>query len=109
MRSGKKNLKFENVLGNQGVFFFSRRAHLLTTSSAQSPFTSVSALRRKLRSLPCASSPHKIYDFAGPLSAVVFPLEIVRSPRGMRLLRKPYGQCHISVELLSLSTQLAIV
>ena len=38
--------------------------------------------------------------------AVVFPLEIVRSPRGMRLLRKPDGQCHIDRSLLSLSTQL---
>lgn len=33
---------------------------------------------------------------------------IVRSPRGMRLLRQPYGQCHTSAELLSLSTQLAL-
>ena len=41
-----------------------------------------------------------------PGGAVVFPLEIVRSPRGMRLLRKPDGQCHISGNLLSLSTQL---
>ena len=30
-----------------------------------------------------------------PGGAVVFPLEIVRSPRGLRLLRKPDGQCHI--------------
>ena len=41
-----------------------------------------------------------------PGGAVVFPLEIVRSPRGMRLLRKPDGQCHSSADLLSLSTQL---
>ena len=41
-----------------------------------------------------------------PGGAVVFPLEIVRSPRGIRLLRQPDGQCHISAELLSLSTQL---
>ena len=41
-----------------------------------------------------------------PGGAVVFPLEIVRSPRGMRLLRQPDGQCHISADLLSLSTQL---
>lgn len=27
--------------------------------------------------------------------AVVLPTATVRSPRGMRLLRKPYGQCHI--------------
>ena len=70
--------------------------------------------------------PQKSCDFPGPLSAVVFPLETVlssprqeppcggcapkracgRSPRGMRLLRQPDGQCHISDELLSLSTQL---
>ena len=41
-----------------------------------------------------------------PGGAVVFPTETVRSPRGMRLLRKPDGQCHISADLLSLSTQL---
>ena len=41
-----------------------------------------------------------------PGGAVVFPLEIVRSPRGMRLLRKPDGQCPISADLLSSSTQL---
>ena len=41
-----------------------------------------------------------------PGGAVVFPLETVRSPRGMRLLRKPDGQCHVSAELLSVSTQL---
>ena len=32
----------------------------------------------------------------------------VRSARRMRLLRKPYGQCHSSAALLSLSTQSAI-
>lgn len=32
---------------------------------------------------------------------------IVRSPRGLRLLRQPYGQCHSTGELLSLSTQLS--
>ena len=41
-----------------------------------------------------------------PGGAVVFPLETVRSPRGKRLLRQPDGQCHISADLLSLSTQL---
>jgi len=43
-----------------------------------------------------------------PEGAVVFPTETVRSARRMRLLRKPYGQCHITVVLLSLSTQTAI-
>ena len=41
-----------------------------------------------------------------PGGAVVFPTETVRSPRGMRLLRKPDGQCHRFADLLSLSTQL---
>ena len=43
-----------------------------------------------------------------PEGAVVFPTETVRSARRMRLLRKPYGQCHITAVLLSLSTQTAI-
>ena len=42
-----------------------------------------------------------------PEGAVVFPSETVRSARRMRLLREPYGQCHISSKLLSLSTQSA--
>lgn len=42
-----------------------------------------------------------------PEGAVVLPAAIVRSARRMRLLREPYGQCHTSVELLSLSTQLS--
>lgn len=41
-----------------------------------------------------------------PGGVVVFPTETVRSPRGMRLLRQPDGQCHTSSNLLSLSTQL---
>ena len=36
------------------------------------------------------------------------PAATVRSARRMRLLRKPYGQCHSSAALLSLSTQSAI-
>ena len=43
-----------------------------------------------------------------PEGAVVLPAATVRSARRMRLLRKPYGQCHNSAELLSLSTQTAI-
>ena len=42
-----------------------------------------------------------------PAGEVVFPTETVRSARRMRLLRKPYGQCHITAMLLSLSTQSA--
>ena len=33
-----------------------------------------------------------------PVGAVVFPTEIVRSPRGMRPLRQPDGQCHTGSE-----------
>ena len=47
-----------------------------------------------------------------PEGTVVLPAitshATVRSARRMRLLRKPYGQCHNSAELLSLSTQTAI-
>ena len=42
-----------------------------------------------------------------PEGAVVLPAATVRSARRMRLLREPYGQCHNSAELLSLSTQLS--
>jgi len=42
-----------------------------------------------------------------PEGAVVLPAATVRSARRMRLLRKPYGQCHSSAALLSLSTQLS--
>ena len=42
-----------------------------------------------------------------PEGAVVLPAATVRSARRMRLLRKPYGQCHITAVLLSLSTQLS--
>lgn len=40
-----------------------------------------------------------------PEGAVVLPAATVRSARRMRLLREPYGQCHTSAALLSLSTQ----
>ena len=43
-----------------------------------------------------------------PEGAVVSTSWLVRSARRMRLLREPYGQCHTSAELLSLSTQLAL-
>ena len=37
---------------------------------------------------------------------MVFPLEIVRSPRGMRLLRQPMDNATLEAKVLSLSTQL---
>ena len=42
-----------------------------------------------------------------PKGPVVLPAATVRSARRMRLLREPYGQCHNSAALLSLSTQLS--
>ena len=42
-----------------------------------------------------------------PEGAVVLPVATVRSARRMRLLREPYGQCHITAALLSSSTQLS--
>lgn len=44
-----------------------------------------------------------------PEGAVVLPTATVRSARQMRLLREPYGQCHITAVVLSLSTQSAIL
>ena len=44
----------------------------------------------------------------GGIASDYIALATVRSARRMRLLRKPYGQCHTSAELLSLSTQTAI-
>ena len=43
-----------------------------------------------------------------PKGAVVLPVATVRSARRMRLLWEPYGQCHNSAVLLSLSTQSAV-
>lgn len=43
-----------------------------------------------------------------PEGAAVSTSWLVRSTRRIRLLREPYGQCHITVVLLSLSTQTAI-
>ena len=43
-----------------------------------------------------------------PEGAVVLPAATVRSARRMRLLREPYGQCHITAVLLSLATQSAM-
>lgn len=42
-----------------------------------------------------------------PEGAVVLPAATVRSARRIRLLRKPYRQCHTTAVLLSLSTQLS--
>ena len=93
------------ALGNRSASFLSRRAHLLTTSSEQTPYHSLCLLGRA-HSFRCSSSPQKVLRLSGAPFGGVFPLEIVRSPRGMRLLRKPDGQCHSSADLLSLSTQL---
>ena len=41
-----------------------------------------------------------------PGGEVVFPLEIVRSPRGLRLLRQPMDNATLEAKVLSLSTQL---
>ena len=45
--------------------------------------------------------------FFYPEGAVILPAATVRSARRMRLLREPYGQCHITAVLLSSSTQLS--
>ena len=47
------------ALGNQGASFLSRRAHLLTTSSEQTPYHSLCLLGRA-HSFRCSSSPQKV-------------------------------------------------
>ena len=47
------------ALGNRSASFLSRRAHLLTTSSEQTPYPSLRPGRGRAHSLRCSSSPHK--------------------------------------------------
>ena len=124
MRSDGKRVTREASRAT-GTFLFFPRAHLLTTSSEQTPYHSLCLLGRA-HSFRCSSSPQKVLrlsgtPFGGGISyrnrALISALRAAfggcapkracgRSPRGMRLLRQPDGQCHISADLLSLSTQL---
>ncbi len=94
------------ALGNRGASFFIPKGalthHLVGTNSISLALPFGAELTHSV----VPPLPKKSCDFPGPLSAVVFPTEAVRSPSGMRLLRKPNGQCHITKALLSLSTQL---
>ena len=81
-----EHLNCAKVSGKLEAFFFSRRAHLLTTSSSQSPLTSVSAFGENCGRSLAPSLPTK-QALRGPLSAVV-SLPLVghaRSPRGISL------------------------
>ena len=79
------------ALGNRSASFLSRRAHLLTTPVGRWYFRwkSCAHLRAKSR-----------------LRRLRSETRLRAQSEGMRLLRKPDGQCHISADLLSLSTQL---
>ncbi len=55
--------EMEDHIAKLDDFLFRERG--IHISLSQSPLTSVSALRRKLHSLPCSASPHKIKNFAG--------------------------------------------
>ena len=59
MQSYGTELKSENAPGNRSVFLLSRRAHLLTTSSEQTPYPSLRPERGRAHSFRCSSSPHK--------------------------------------------------
>ena len=107
MRYRRRTDLREDTLQMSGtVSHSSRRAHLLTTSSEQTPYPSLRPGRGRAHSFRCSSSPHKgRLPLRGP-QAVVFPLEIVRSPRGLRLLRQPMDNATLEAKVLSLSTQL---
>ena len=71
------------------LLFSLRRAHLLTTASAQTPYPSPRR-KRQVSSIPlCLLFPQSQRLCGSPFAAVVFPAEIVRSARRMRLLRQP--------------------
>ena len=76
--------------GNRGPSsFFSRRAHLLTTASAQTPYPSPRR-KRQVSSIPlCLLFPQSQRLCGSPFAAVVLPAATVRSARRMRLLRQP--------------------
>ena len=96
-KNEEKRLNCSKVSGKMEAFSFSRRAHLLTTSSSQSPLTSVSAFGENCGRSLAPPLPTK-QALRGPLSAVVFPAETVRSARRMRLLRAASRQCHSACE-----------
>ena len=85
-----KRLKHsEGLRATGGRFLFPKGAlthHLVVAKSAYLRFR----LWRKLRPLPCSSSPHKA-GFVGPPFRRWYCCfaSAVRSPRGMRLLREP--------------------
>ena len=71
------------------LLFSLRRAHLLTTASAQTPYPSPRR-KRQVSSIPlCLLFPQSQRLCGSPFAAVVFPAENVRSARRMRLLRQP--------------------
>ena len=85
------------VSGKPGAFLsflpkgslFSRRAHLLTTASAQTPYPSPRR-KRQVSSIPlCLLFPQSQRLCGSPFAAVVLPAATVRSARRMRLLRQP--------------------
>ena len=111
MGIGTENLR-RGAFGQLSVpSFLSRRAHLLTTSSSQSPRYSVSTKGENCDRSLAPPLPTEFPTLRGPLLAVVLPAitshATVRSARRMRLLMEPYGQCHTTAVLLSLSTQTA--
>ena len=89
-KNTKKRLShLEGLRATGGRFFFPKGAlthHLVVAKSAYLRFR----LWRKLRPLPCSSSPHKAGFVGTPFRRWYCCFaSAVRSPRGMRLLREP--------------------
>ena len=98
-KNEEKRLNCSKVSRKMEAFFFSRRAHLLTTSSSQSPLTSVSAFGENCGRSLAPPLPTK-QALRGPLSAVV-SLPLVghaRSPRGISLSAESDRRCHSTCE-----------
>ena len=94
--------KAESFRKTRDFFFLSRRAHLLTTSSAQTSYPSP-CRKRQVSSIPlCLLSPQNI-RFCGDPFRRWYACGSVRSARRMRLLREPADNA--TVYLLSLSAQ----
>ena len=99
----QRNQNKEESFGKTRDFFFlSRRAHLLTTSSAQTSYPSP-CRKRQVSSIPlCLLSPQNI-RFCGDPFRRWYACGSVRSARRMRLLREPADNA--TVYLLSLSAR----
>ena len=88
MRYFKTRITDGGASGNRGASSFPGRAHLLTTSSSQAAYPSPRRKRQGSLIPLLLLSPQSLRLCGDPLWRW-YAYGIVRSPRGMRLLRKP--------------------